>query len=291
MCPRSVQTIWTKQPLALAVRVAVGSRHHNEAVNVDRLLIAGDLHANTRVAFEVIDHAARVGADLILQLGDLGYWPDDLQGRNFLRKVEKRLALRGLNLWWIDGNHEDFDRLTALPVGGDGRRQISEHVWHLPRGHRWQWGATTWVAVGGAVSVDKNYRTEGKTWFATEELTDEEADRIIATGPADVVVAHDAPLGVPFLRRQLGQDKPAWRRESPWPAGLLMRSDEHQRRIRRVVEGVRATQVFHGHHHIRYTDSLAAAHGAVAIEGLGMDLNPPPARLLLVDGTGSPIQE
>lgn len=139
-----------------------------------RVLLVGDLHANTGAAFEVIDYAAAVRADLILQLGDFGFWPRDLQGRTFLRKVEKRLALRGLNLWWIDGNHEDFDGLTVLPIGEDGRREISEHVWHLPRGYRWQWGATTWVAVGGAVSVDKNYRTEGKTWFAAEELTHEE---------------------------------------------------------------------------------------------------------------------
>lgn len=254
-----------------------------------RVLVVGDLHGNTGAAFEVIDHAAAVGADLILQAGDLGWFPKDQRGQVFLRKVEKRLDQLRLNLWWVDGNHEHFDSLAVRPIDTDGRRQLSEHVWHLPRGFRWIWDGTVWVAVGGAVSVDKAFRTEGKTWFAAEELTDEEAFRIIAVGPADVVLSHDAPLGVPFLRHLLRQALPAWRRESQWPTGTVIRSDEHQRRLRRVVEGVGARRVFHGHHHIRYSDTLAASHGPVSIEGLGMDTDPLEARCCLVDGSGKPI--
>jgi len=254
-------------------------------------LPGGDLHANTGAAFQVLDHAAGIGADLVLQVGDYGWWPRDPGGQKFIRKVEKRLADRGLDLWWIDGNHSDFDRLDAHPIDEDGRRQLSDHVWHLPRGFRWQWGDSSWVAVGGAVSVDKQSRIEGKTWFTAEELTNEQADLIIAGGPADVVVAHDAPLGVPFLRGELRQGLPAWRRDdiTPWPIGALMRSDEHQRRVRRVVEGVGAKRVFHGHYHIRYSDTLKCAHGPVQVEGLGMDQDPLASRCLLVDGDGEPI--
>jgi len=256
-----------------------------------RVLVAGDWHANTGAAFEVLDHASEIGADLVLHVGDYGWWPRDDAGQKFIRKVEKRLAERGLDLWWIDGNHEDFDRLDAHPINDDGRRQLSDHVWHLPRGFRWHWEESTWVAVGGAVSVDRQSRTEGKTWFAAEELTDQQAGLIIAAGRADVIVAHDAPLGVPFLRGELRQDLPAWRRDDkvPWPIGALMRSDEHQRRVRRVVEGVGATRVFHGHHHIRYSDTLQTERGIVQVEGLGMDMDPPSSRCLLVDGRGEPI--
>lgn len=254
-----------------------------------RVLIVGDLHANTGAALEVIDHAATLDADMILQAGDYGWWPRDQRAQAFIRKVEKRLALRGLDLWWIAGNHEDHDRLAARPVDDDGRRQLSDHVWHLPDGYRWSWDGIVWVAVGGAVSVDKAFRTEGETWFAGEELTDEEASRIVADGPAEVVLSHDAPLGGPFLRRLLRQNLPAWRRESGWQTGIVIRSDEHQRRIRRVVEGVGARRVFHGHHHIRYSDTLTAAHAAVSIEGLGTDTDPLPARCCLVGGAGNPI--
>ncbi len=80
-----------------------------------RALLVGDLHANTGAAFEVLDHAAEIGADLVLQVGDYGWWPRADWGRKCIRKVDRRLALRGLDLWWVDGNHEDFDRLNALP--------------------------------------------------------------------------------------------------------------------------------------------------------------------------------
>lgn len=103
-----------------------------------RILLVGDLHANTGAAFQALDHAAEVGADLVLQVGDYGWWPRDPGGQKFILKVEKRLAEHGLDLWWIDGNHSDFDRLDAHPIDEDGRRQLSDHVWHLPRGFRCQ---------------------------------------------------------------------------------------------------------------------------------------------------------
>ena len=62
----------------------------------------------------------------------------------------------------------------------------------LARGHWWVWGATVWAA-GGAVSVGRYGQTEGVSSFRDEALTDAEVDQIIADGPADVVIAHDAP--------------------------------------------------------------------------------------------------
>ena len=39
--------------------------------------------------------------------------------------------------------------------GPDGREQVTGRIWHLPRGHRWRWHGRDWLALGGAVSLDR----------------------------------------------------------------------------------------------------------------------------------------
>jgi Calcineurin-like phosphoesterase superfamily domain len=173
-----------------------------------RVLIVGDLHCNTGAVIQVIDCAADFGADLIVQVGDFGFWPRIESGRKFLRKAEARLDRHGLQLWWVDGNHDDLQALRTRPVEPDGRRRVSDHIWHLPRGHGWVWGDTMWVAGGGAVSVDRYGRTEGVSWFRDEALTDADVDQIVADGAADVLVAHDALWGEGVLGRRLSLDLP-----------------------------------------------------------------------------------
>jgi hypothetical protein len=254
-----------------------------------RILMVGDLHSNTNAANQMLDHAAEVGADVIVQVGDFGFWPRTEPGRKFLRKAEARLARLGLELWWVAGNHDDPVALRTRPVEADGRRRTSEHSWHLPSGHRWVWGETVWVAAGGAVSVDRYGRTEGVSWFPDEELADSDVDQIIGDGPADVIVAHDGPWSDGVLGRRLSLDLPVPQRRSVWPEDLVEKSDVHMRRVRRLVEQSQAKRVFHGHHHVRYDDIIQTGHGLVTIKGLGHDLGPIDHLYILVDETGNPI--
>ena len=92
-----------------------------------RILLVGDLHMNTLAAFQAIDHAQAIGADLILQVGDFGFWPrgNNNSGQKYLRKVDAKLATFGLDLWFIPGNHEDWPSLATRPIGDDGLRVIT----------------------------------------------------------------------------------------------------------------------------------------------------------------------
>ena len=135
--------------------------------------IAGDWHGNLRWALDRIDDAHVAGAATIVHLGDFGFWVPDPATRKYLFRVEKRLAELNMHLLFVDGNHEDHDRLASLPLGpATGVRPVSAHLSHLPRGHRWTWQdedgrAWTWLALGGAVSA----RRVGRSWAHRDAAT------------------------------------------------------------------------------------------------------------------------
>ncbi|MBK8445258.1 MAG: metallophosphoesterase [Micropruina sp.] len=256
-----------------------------------RILLAGDLHMNKRAALEVIDHAQAVNADLILQVGDFGFWPRARYGGGveYVTILDDALESAGLELWFVPGNHEDWPEPSKLPIGHDGRRAAGARIVELPVGYHWTWGATRWLAVGGAPSVDKHLRTEGVDWFPEEEVSERQAAAVIDAGPAEVVVAHDAPMGTPFLSERLQQHVPPALRHNWWPLEAIVRADAHQERMRRILEGVRASRWFHGHHHVRYSSNMEAPHGTVRVEGLALDGTPLDELTLLVDSRGEPI--
>src|SRR6184192_62201 len=169
-----------------------------------RILLAGDVHGNCSFVISLLDQARNKGCDRILQLGDWGAWEHQADGRKFVRDVEKHVAKRGIQILWLDGNH-DNTRLTLElhPERDDeGFHVVTDHVRYIPRGHRWTWGGMRFVALGGAYSVDKQWRVNeerkrrapGTLWFPEEEMTDTEFYRHLAgPSPVDVLLAHDKP--------------------------------------------------------------------------------------------------
>ncbi len=69
-------------------------------------------------ANKAIKYAAKKGATTIIQVGDFGIWPNDKGVVKFL-SIEETLAKYNINLYFIDGNHENFDWLYAQPVSED----------------------------------------------------------------------------------------------------------------------------------------------------------------------------
>lgn len=53
----------------------------------------------------------------------------------------------------------------------------------------------SWLALG-AISVARRWRTPGRSWWAEERISRNDADAAIAGGPVNVMVSHDAPNGV-----------------------------------------------------------------------------------------------
>ena len=81
---------------------------------------------------------------------------------------------------FIDGNHENFDRLYKLPCEeryGGPVGVVRPSVLHLrQRGHVYTIAGKRFWCFGGATSIDKAYRTEGRSWWPQEEPTAEQME-------------------------------------------------------------------------------------------------------------------
>jgi hypothetical protein len=230
-----------------------------------RIGVAGDWHGNTAWAVRAVRRMAallpRDEPRIIVQLGDFGIWPGP-EGRDYLDRLDAGLTAAGAQLWFVDGNHEDFAQLARLRPGPDGREPVTGRIWHLPRGHRWSWGGREWLALGGAVSLDRAGRTEGLDWWPEEEITRAQAAEVIAGGPADVMVTHDCPAGV----EHAFDPPPSW-----WSPADLRRNDAHRELLRETVLAVRPDWLMHGHLHIGYHRRVDLGAGPIEITGLDRD--------------------
>ena len=137
--------------------------------------------------------------DFIIVLGDFGLlWRKDKTYRYWL----DILSAKRYTLLFVDGNHENFDWLNSLPVeswhGGRVHR-ISENIRHLMRGEVFEIDGSTFFTLGGAVSHDRIYRTEGISWWPQEVPSKAEIDHAIDTlarhgNQVDYVLTHTCPF-------------------------------------------------------------------------------------------------
>jgi hypothetical protein len=209
------------------------------------VVLAGDWHGSTAQAMNVIYHAVREDIKTIIQLGDFGIWADD---KPYLNKLEKKLAEHDIVLYFIDGNHENFPRLYDKKAQEDGTRKVRDHIIHLPRGFRFTWEGHSVLALGGAASIDKPFRCEGRSWWPEELLTEDDVQAAIAGGKVDILLAHDSPLTAP---NSVTDDPNGQAEASRYFGGdMVMMCNEHRRTLQRVTDVVTPRLVFHGHYHM-----------------------------------------
>jgi hypothetical protein len=230
-----------------------------------RIGVAGDWHGNTAWATRAVRKISALlpadGPRVIVHLGDFGIWPGP-GGREYLSRLDAALGAADAELSFVDGNHEDFTQLAGLRPGPDGRAQVTDRIWYLPRGYRWRWHGRDWLALGGAVSLDRALRTAGADWWPQEEITWRQAGSVIEAGPADVMVTHECPAGI---EHAFPPAPPGWS-----PADLR-RSEAHRSLLREVVRAVRPRWLMHGHLHLSYQRQADLGTGPVEVTGLDCD--------------------
>ena len=164
------------------------------------LYITGDTHGNQLKWLEQI-HPALSPGDGVIVAGDFGYgfWSGPLGSEDAFYDW---LAAQPYAVFFIDGNHENFDRLLALPVEpwrGGRIQRIRPNVIHLMRGEVYLIEGRTVFTFGGGHSADFWRRKPGTSWWPQEMPEPEEYRRASESlrrvhGRVDYIVTHAAPL-------------------------------------------------------------------------------------------------
>lgn len=216
---------------------------------------AGDWHGNLPWAISRIQELGSWGVQTILHVGDFGIWPGP-SGKRYLMGVEAACAANEVEILVTPGNHEDWSRLDQKQSedrgnGIGGVQWLTDHIAALPRGHRWSMRSPaghqrTFVSLGGAPSIDYEYRAPGKNWWPGEAISVEDVSRTVAGGHADIMVTHDAP-GPPYAVMAVESIL------SSNPMGWSDRGLAYATRGRELVTeaylGVCPEVLFHGHYH------------------------------------------
>jgi calcineurin-like phosphoesterase family protein len=208
------------------------------------ILVVGDVHGSWSQIEKAIRHAKELGLDTIFQVGDYGIWNND---KPFLNQQQALLEEWDMQLLFIDGNHENFPRLYEKKILDDGTRYVRDNITHVPRGFRWTWHGLTFLALGGAASIDKRHRRTGHSWWPEELITVEDIIKSQEGGPVDVMFTHDSPSTAPNsitddFRGQMEAMEYFGHAEVEY-------CTDHRNRLAEVTNVTTPRLLIHGHYH------------------------------------------
>lgn len=139
---------------------------------MNRLFVCGDTHGllNVKKLNRVIEKEKLTYEDYIIICGDAGIVWSDETTIEFIKFYESL----GVNILFIDGNHENFNDIKRYPMEtwcGGCTHRISEHIRYLCRSQVFDFLGRKILTLGGADSHDKEFREENVSWWRDEAIT------------------------------------------------------------------------------------------------------------------------
>jgi hypothetical protein len=221
-------------------------------------------HGNLADVDKACRYAVKNDIDRIIQVGDWGFLN---RGPELMQMLHRTLNKYAIEMWWLDGNHENFDLMEYLGIHTDADEPVpcTSRITYLPRGYAWEEDGVGFMAFGGASSVNRPDLTAGFSWFPQELIRVSDIDRAQANADrqrVDVLFSHEGP-STPRLMNFLEQSK------GFWDDTELNVSAQNRLMLEEVIEFVEPSIVIHGHYHWAYN----AMWNDTAIVGLDKSSN------------------
>ena len=108
--------------------------------------------------------------DYLIIAGDFG----GLWFENTLEEDLRPYCNLPFTVLFVDGNHENFNMLNKYPTkrwNGGKVHFIKKDIIHLTRGQVFELSGKKIFTMGGATSIDKEYRIPNISWWKQEEIT------------------------------------------------------------------------------------------------------------------------
>ena len=158
----------------------------------NRWFVTGDCHGSLSKILQFIWRFDLGKESNIVVCGDMGICWDKNQKDYQASIANYERYCNGVNLYWIDGNHENFDIIESW--NATEIYNNSEHIHYCPRGTILDINGQKALCVGGADSIDKAWRVEGISWWPQEQIT--EKDIMEITGEYDYIFTHCCPYSI-----------------------------------------------------------------------------------------------
>lgn len=169
------------------------------------IFVTGDTHGSL-ARFEDKQQMSQLArGDYLIICGDFGFIWDG--GRREERMLNT-LAKQRFTTLFVDGCHENFDRLYQIPVrdwNGGKVRFIKPNIIHLCRGQVFEIEGKTIFTMGGGVSPDIELRQmRGTRWWqeetpSTEEMKEGVNNLYRYDLKVDFIITHECPTNVKAL--------------------------------------------------------------------------------------------
>jgi len=164
------------------------------------IFITGDVHGSMSMSkFNMANFPIQkelTKDDYMIITGDFGLvWNGDKEEEYWLNWLYNK----NYTTLFIDGNHENHSMLDKMKISdwnGGKVHFIRENVIHLMRGQVFNINGKKIFTFGGADSIDKQHRVEGKSWWKREMPSNAEYEEGLDNlekhnYKIDVIISHD----------------------------------------------------------------------------------------------------
>jgi hypothetical protein len=165
------------------------------------IFLIGDQHGR----LEQLNKIPSKKGDVIIILGDFGVLWNQLEINKENEKKQLEIAKnKEHNILFLDGNHENFDRIERLGTiekYGDEVGVVIDNIFHLRRGNIYTIQGKTFFVFGGGLSIDKAWRVNHISWWEQELPNFKEykngIDNLEKVGwKVDYILTHEGPESI-----------------------------------------------------------------------------------------------